>query len=243
MGKLELSFHQWLLEVRKSILKVDPHEVKFYISLLLNGSQELTKLYLEKVNAFDLPVGSNTIHFLLSQGLLSFWNYGTLQYIIKSLLQQDAKIVIMMEEYDRDYHTFCDTLLQLKKAFIKDEVRNPRPKPPGCLQQFRFKMKDPWPTKSVQQWRDKYSGMFPWSRHTVMTSVTAGDIAITYVALPCVTSTVLRDLTDPVILEELESIGVTVVLPHIGQEESMVNVFMIIMILGFIVLSRNGEIH
>ena len=243
MGKLELSFHQWLLEVRKSIQKVDPDEVKFYVSLLLNGSQELTKSYLDKVNTPSLSVGSDTILFLMSQGLLSFWNYGTLQYIVKSLLQQDAKIVTMMEEYDRDYHTFCDTLLQLQKAFIKDGVRNPRPKPPACLQQFRFKMKDPWPTKSVQQWRDKYSGMFPWSRHTVMTSTTPGCITITYVALPCVTSAVLRDLTDPVILEELKSIGVTVVLPHVGQEKSMVNVFMIIMILGFIILFRHGEIH
>ena len=64
--------------------------------------------------------------------------------------------------------------------------------------------------------------MFPWSRHTVMTNITPGCIAITYVALPCVTSTMLRDLTDPAILEKLESIGVTVVLPQIGQEESMV---------------------
>ena len=222
MGKLELSFHQWLLEVRTSIQKVDPDEVKFYISVLLNGSHELTKLYLDKVNTPSLSVGSDTIFFLMSQGLLSFWNYGTLQYIVKSLLQQDANIVTMMEEYDRDYHTFCDTLLQLQKAFIKDGVRNSRPKPPGCLQQFCFKMKDPWPTKSVQQWHEKYSGMFPWSRHTVMTSVTPSYIAITYVALPCVTSTVLRDLADPVILEQLDSIGVTVVLPHIGQEESMV---------------------
>ena len=225
MGKLELKFHQWLLEVRKSIEKVDAKEIKFYTSILLNGSQELTKLYLDRVDTPKLSVGSDTILFLMSQGLLSFWNYGTLQYIVKSLLQNDANIVTMMEEYDRDYHTFCDTLLQLQKAFIQDGVKNPRPKPPSCLQQFRFKMKDPWPTKSVQQWRDKYSGMFPWSQHTVITSVTPGCITITYVALPCVTSIVLRDLTDPIVLEKLRSMGLIVVLPHIVQEESMVNIF------------------
>ena len=146
----------------------------------------------------------------MSQGLLSFWNYGALQYIVKSLLQKDANVVTMMEEYDQDYHTFCDTLLQLQKAFIKDSVRKPRPKPPANLLHFCFKMKDPWPTKSVQQWRDKYSGMFPWSQRTVMTNITPGCITMTYVALPCVTSAVLRDLTDPVFLEELALIGITV---------------------------------
>ena len=207
---LEQKFHQLLLEVRKSIENVDANEVKFYLSLLLNGSPELTNLYFEKVNTPNISVGSDTILFLMSQGLLSFWNFGALQYIIKSLLQQDANIVTMMEEYDRDYHTFCDTLLQLQKAFVKDHVRKPRPKPSSSLLHFCFKMKDPWPTKSVQQWRDKYSGMFPWSQRTVMTNVTPGCITMTYVALPCVTSAVLRDLTDPVTLEELALIGITV---------------------------------
>ena len=207
---LELKFHQWLLEVRKSIENVDANEVKFYLSLLLNGSPELTNLYFEKINTPNVSVGSDTILFLMSQGLLSFWNYGTLQYIVKSLLQQDANIVTMMEEYDQEYLTFCDSLLQLQKAFIKDSVRKPRPKPSASLLHFCFKMKDPWPTKSVQQWRDKYSGMFPWSQRTVMTNVTPGCIIMTYGALPCVTSAVLRDLTDPVIPEELALVGITV---------------------------------
>ena len=63
VGKLELLFHQWLLEVRKSIQKVDPDKVKFYVSVLLNGSQELTKSCLDKVNTPSLSVGSDTILF------------------------------------------------------------------------------------------------------------------------------------------------------------------------------------
>ena len=84
-------------------------------------------------------------------------------------------------------------------------------------------MKDPWPTKSVQQWRDKYSGMFPWSQRTVMTNVTPGCIIMTYGALPCVTSAVLRDLTDPVILEELALVGITVSLQLPENKMSGVN--------------------
>ena len=75
--------------------------------------------------------------FLMSQGLLSFWNYGTLQYIVKSLLQQDANIVTMMEEYDQEYLTFCDSLLQLQKAFIKLKIVSenlvPNHQPAYCI--------------------------------------------------------------------------------------------------------------
>ena len=56
----------------------------------------------------------------------------------------------------------------------------------------------------------RHSETFPWSDHTLLKSVNLGSIIMTYVALPCVVSTVMKDLSDPVFLEKLKSKGITV---------------------------------
>lgn len=212
--ELDLKFDLLLLQAQSAIQNVAPEQLKFYVSSLLSESNELTKAYFEDITTHHLSIGSATLLFFQKNGFLNVWNYEVLKRIISRLLKHDKALVVSMDEYCQAYDSFSkENFEELQKVFVRENVKRPQPKVPSSLKEFRFRLRDPWPKRSVRQWREQYGRIFPWSPHTVMKGLIPGSITIVYAALPCAASAVVRDLTDPFIIAKLESLGVTVILP------------------------------
>ena len=136
-----------------------------------------------------------------------------------------------MDDYVRKHEEFEQelSLSQLEEISCEEDLH---PRAPSGLPEFSLRTNG---DTNVHQWRKTYSEKFPWSDRTLLKEINPGSIIMTYVALPCVVSDVLRDLTDPVILRELESIGVTIVhLPQPSQTSEVI-VFTVKSILYYVI--------
>ena len=166
-----------------------------------------------------------------THGFIGYQNYDLLEYIVQCLLKDDLQIVAQMDEYIMKYEDFEQelSLSQLEEISHEEDLH---PRAPSGLPEFSLRTND---DTNARQWRKTYSEKFPWSNRTLLKNIIPGSIIITYVALPCIVSDVLRDLTDPVILRELESIGVTVVLLPQPSQTSEVLVFTVKSILYYVI--------
>ena len=138
---------------------------------------------------------------------IGYRNTEVLQYIVELLLSHNEELVIRMKEYVNDCENFDLTLEELEQISHEEDLG---PEAPSGLEEFSFKTDG---SRSYSEWQKTYSETCSWSRRTSLKSLNPCSIIMTYVALPCVASTIMKDLTDPVFLKKLKSKGVTVVQP------------------------------
>ena len=211
---------------------MDFEKFKFLVQDMLTGHDDLElsqcDYYLTEVK--QLRNSSETLLFLRKHGFVSYQNYGVLAHIVQCLWKEDQEIVAQLEDYIKKYEEFERelSLSQLEEVSHEEDLQSSVP--PG-LPELGLRANG---DTNAHQWRD-YLKRFPWSIFTLLKNLIPGSVIMTYVALPCIVSDVLRDLTDPVILSELESIGVTVVhLPQCSQT-SEVTVFTVKSILYYVI--------
>ena len=229
---LKDKFHSLHLAVRKSSIQMDFETFKFLVQDLLTGHDDLEysqcDQYLTEVR--QLTNSSEILLFLRKHGFVSYQNYGLLAHIVRCLWKEDQEIVAQLEDYIKKYEEFERelSLSQLEEVSHEEDLHL---RVPSGLPKFSLRANG---DTNAHQWRD-YLRRFPWSIFTLLKSLIPGSIIMTYVALPCIVSDVLRDLTDPVILRELESIGVTVVLLPQPSQTSEVLVFTVKSILYYVI--------
>ena len=230
---LKKEFHSLHLAVRESSIQMDFEKFKFLVQDLLTGHDNLEysqcDQYLTEVR--QLTNSSEILLFLRQHGFVSYQNYEFLQYMVECLWKEDQTIVTQLNEYIMKYEEFEQelSLNQLQEISHEEDLQ---PRAPSGLPEFSLRASG---NTSVHQWRKTYSEKFPWSNRTLLKELNPGSIIMTYVALPCIVSDVLRDLTDPVILSELKSIGVTVVLLPQPSQTSEVLVFTVKSILYYVI--------
>ena len=190
---------------------MDVEEFKFLVQGLLTDDLESPQLtttirYLNEVK--QLATSSDILLFLKTHGFIGYQNYELLEYIVGCLLKDDLQVVAQMDEYIKRYENFEQelSLNELEEISHEEDLQT---RAPSGFPKFALRANG---DTSVHQWKKTYSEKFPWSNRTLLKELNPCSIVMTYVALPCVVSNILRDLTDPVVLNELESIGVTVVL-------------------------------
>ena len=233
-GDLKKEFHSLHLAVRESSIRMDFEKFKFHVQDLLTGHDDLeyshSNDYLNEVK--QLTTSSEILLFLRQHGFVSYQNYKILEYMVECLWKEDQKIVTQLNEYIMKYEEFEQelSLNQLQEISHEEDLH---PEAPSGLPEFSLRTNG---DTTVHQWRKTYSEKFPWSNCTLLKELDPGSIIMTYVALPCIVSDVLRDLTDPVILRELESIGVTVVLLPQPSQTSEVLVFTVNIVLCHIIV-------
>ena len=210
---------------------MDFEKFKFLVQDLLTGHDDLEypqcNHYLTEVR--QLTNSSEILLFLREHGFVSYQNYGLLAHIVRCLWKEDQEIVDQLEDYIKTYEEFERELSLSQLEEVTHEDLQPRV-PPG-LPEFSLRANG---DTNAHQWRD-YLKRFPWSIFTLLKNLIPGSIIMTYIALPCVVSDVLRDLTDPVILSELESMEVTVVLLPQCSQTSEVTVFTVKSILYYVI--------
>ena len=229
---LKHKFHILLLAIRNSSEQIKFVEFKFLVKSLLTDDQgyfqtDAAQNYLNEID--KLTTSCDILLFLKTNGFIGYMNYELLEDIVRTLLRDDLEIIAQMDEYIMNYEEFDYSLNQLEEISHKEDLH---PEAPSGLPEFSLRANG---DTSHHQWRKTYSEKFPWSNRTLLKEANLGSIIMTYVALPCIVSDVLRDLTDPVILSELESIGVTVVLLPQPSQTTEVLAFTIKSILYYII--------
>ena len=220
------SFPTLYIAVRRSLEShnVNLYEAKDLIRLALSqnhfSSQEM-EVYtskLEKVN--DMK---DLLAFLLNHHFIGYINYALLRRISK--LANDSNINSQFEQYEQE----CTALF--KTASIKDSIemfhQYPELKPLTAigLPHIVLRLKKYWRFKPVHTWNITFAAMFPWSDSCLLHEIKNNCVLITYAVLPSILPAVLKDLRDPVILKELEDIGVTVVqLPDGGNDNKIISI-------------------
>ena len=206
-----MKFYDLLSAIEISSKQKNVETFKFNVQVLLTDAQESPQLtttiyYLNEVK--QLETSSDVLLFLKMHGFIGYQNYELLEYIVGCLLKDDLQVVTQMDEYIEKYEDFEQhlSLNELEEISREEDLQ---PRAPSGFPKFALRANG---DTNVHQWKKTYSEKFPWSNRTLLKELNPCSIVMTYVALPCVVSNILRDLTDPVILSELESIGVTVVL-------------------------------
>ena len=218
---LKSKFHRLFLAVYDTVNKdIDIAKLKFHVQVLLINEKDssqsvIIEQYLKEVK--EKETSSDILVFLNKYDFISYRNPHVLRIIVESLLFHNQELVTQMNQYTNDCEEFELTLEELRQISHDEDLG---PRAPSGLQEFSFKTNGDC---SFTQWQKTYSETCQWSGHTLLKSVNPGCVIMTYVALPCVVSTVMKDLSDPVFLEKLKSKGVTVVQPELGQTHSEVS--------------------
>ena len=189
---------------------INLEELKVLVNSLLIDKQEnsqriATQQYCDDVE--QLASLNDILLYLIKKKFIGYQNYLLLEDIIKCLCRDDPEIVSQMDEYIANIKEFEEEISLSKQEELSHD-EDLRPRTPAGLHEISYETSC---DTNVHQWRDRMSRKFSWFKHTLLKRLTPGSIVLTYAVLPCVRSAVLRDLTNPVILKELESIGVTVI--------------------------------
>ena len=90
------------------------------------------------------------------------------------------------------------------------------------LLEVSLRLDSPWTEGSVYTWEEYFNNRFqiPWADSVAVKEYSTNCILITYAILPSVLADVMRDLTNPAIITELNDNGVTIV--QLPQEKGIV---------------------
>lgn len=202
---LREEFHSLHLNIRDSCIQIDFEKFKFLILDLLTDEIDFLQSaeVLQYISEIKLLTSTNDILiFLKTHGFVSYWNYKLLERIVRILWKEDERIMSQLNDYIKKYKEF-ERKLPLSQP-ISHEVLHPVV--PCGLPECRLRANV---DANAHHWNDYLCG-FPWSVYILLKSVIPGSIIMTYLALPCIVFDVLKDLTNPVILQKLKSMGVTV---------------------------------
>lgn len=189
------------LNIRDCIIKIDFEKFKFLVLDLLSNETGYPQSaeVLRYVAEIKLQKSSSDILiYLKTNGFVSYQNYRLLESIVQILLR-DQIIISQLNDYIRKYKEYEQEVRLSQKA---DSIG------PSGLTDHEFGIRANF-DNDARHWTNYLCG-FPWSIYVLWKNVKPGSIIMTYIALPCVVFDVLKDLTDPVILQELELMGVTV---------------------------------
>ena len=196
-----------------SDMHIDIKQLKLHIKLWLvvdqveSYSSGTINKYCKKIESID---SSSEIMFFLAQNhFVSYRNPQLLEEIVEEFLLRDDNVVTRMDQYTRDLEAFKLTLKELEQVSCEEDLG---PRAPSGLPEFTLKADNHDMTK--QQFQTTLSESIPQSNHTLLKSINPGSIIMTFVVLPCATSAVMKELTNPIVLKKLKSKGVRVIKPH-----------------------------
>ena len=78
------------------------------------------------------------------------------------------------------------------------------------LPEFKIHLKSPWKNKRVYEWTEFFESHLTWPPYLFVTEVSKSSIILTYAVLPIFVSSLVKDLTNPEVLRQLEEIGINV---------------------------------
>ena len=150
----------------------------------------------------------DVLNFLVNRNFLGYLNYELLE-VFEGMVSSD-KLTSKIQKYKTDHDKFlqCTDFKTLIEVFKE----KPELKPASAvgLPKFTLHLESEWEGKSTYSWKELLDKQFNWPPHIHITSITRNCIIIEYSVLPFFAPSVVRDLTDSLVLAVLKRQGVTV---------------------------------
>ena len=215
---LQEMFEDIIVSTTKAIEDVDVKNLRARISWFLNCKKEselATEDYLIKLESIANPEG--VLNFLVRNEFIGWLNYELIKVFQK--VAKNEKLNNDINQYERRHIDF----LQVKfKDIVQLFRRRPdlAPKFPVGLPKLQIWLDKPWENKSMYEWKEFLQKRFNWPPDLMIKTISKNCIILTYAVLPFFVPSVVRDLSDPHVLTELESEGVSVhFLFNLGRQD------------------------
>ena len=223
---LQEEFKKLLIFAYFVISDADVGLFKLCVNYFFSSEKKTTPQIQEQLTELDtIPTSLGVLNFLVRNNFIGYLNYKLLKefqsmvHIVESeelddVKLQDSKKVqklkTAIEKYDTKHDEFIlsvnfNTIIEVFKEY-------PALAPVSHigLPEFKIHLKSPWKNKRVYEWTEFFESHLTWPPYLFVTEVSKSSIIITYAVLPIFVSSVVRDLTNPEVLRELEEIGVNV---------------------------------
>ena len=218
--KLKAEFCKLLISTQESAKHLNIKRLKLYIrsAITMSLRNVLKSIHhyialLDKMTSID-----ELFDFLVDHHFIGYLNYMLLKEI--SDLTNDSVLKEKFDKYEEEYRklTNSSTFNCLMEVFKS----NPSLSPTTAvgLPEMILRLDSPWTEGSVYTWEEYFNNRFPWTDSVAVKEYSPNCILITYAILPSVLADVMRDLTNPAIIAELNDNRVTIV--QLPQEKGIV---------------------
>ena len=206
---LKQQFRVLLMSILQSMGQVDLDILKLRITWYFNSENVIAPEIQEVLDELQLlTTPQRILNFLLIRKFIGYLNYELIKAFQNAVNSDETKTKI--EEYERKYDAF---LCQFSFNTIIEAFKNRADLAPVSiigLPKFIVQLKQSWEGKTVYTWKDIWENMFTWPPSLIIVGMERSYIVMTYTVLPFFIPSVVRDLEDSDIMNELENAGVSV---------------------------------
>ena len=206
---LKKSFKNLAKIVLHMVREIDVRNLKLEINWYITDEQQNTPEVQKRLDDLQhAKTADDVLYFLVNRNFLGYLNYELVE-VFEGMVSSD-ELTSKIQEYKTDHDKFlqCTDFKTLVEVF--NEKHELRPASAVGLPKFTLHLESHWEGRSTYSWKELLDKQFNWPPHVHVTSITRNCIIIEYSVLPFFAPSVVRDLTDPLVLAVLKRQGVTV---------------------------------
>ena len=203
---LQDKFEELLVSVTNAIEGVDVKNLRTRINWFLNCERQNTSAiedHLAKLESFEKPEG--ILNYLVRSDFIGWLNYELIKVLQK--VAKSKQVDDEIKQYEESHLHF----LQVKFiAVLQLFQRRPDLAPtfPVGLPKLEIHLDTPWQDRIIFEWKECLQKRFSWPPNLIIRSISQKCVILTCAVLPFFVASIIRDLNDPDVLNELESEGV-----------------------------------
>ena len=203
---LQKQFKHVLIATTEAIEGVPVKYLNVRINYFLSHQKHNSALIEDHLMKLEsIPTAEGLLNYLIRNHFIGYWNYELIRIFQEET--ESEKLNDVIEEYDKCHF---DSLNVNFNDIIQVFRERPDliPKYPIGFPEIRIHLKSEWEKKTVYEWNEFLQKRFTWPRNLIISGISRKCIFITYAVLPFSVTSIMRDLKNPHILEELDSKGV-----------------------------------
>ena len=232
---LKEEFLKLLTVVYYVVSAADVGLFKLCINWFLNSARLTTPQVQQHLEELDtIPTSLGILNFLVRNNFLGYLNYKLLKEFQPMLAMSEElkkhddsvgseELKKNIEKYDRKHDEFIHSVSFNCIIDVFKEYPDLAPASHIGLPEFKIHLRDPWKDKYVYEWTEFFESHLTWPPYLFITEVSKCSIILTYAVLPIFVSSIVKDLTNPKVLREMEEIGVNV---HLSKDLLKINSLM-----------------
>ena len=203
---LQYEFLQLMRVAYDVVRATDADLLRLSVNLFFSTQRQTTPLIEQQLREMDeISTAPNVLNCLVRK---NFIGYRLLKEFQKMVGSKELK-----EQIDK-YETKHDEFLLSISFNTIIEVFEQRPKLAPVshigLPEFEIHLEAPWNDKCVYEWTEFFEMRSSWPSYFFVTGISRMCIVLNYAVLPIFVSSVVKELTNPEVLRELEDNGVKV---------------------------------
>ena len=205
---LQKRFERVLIATTMAIKGVPVNILRVRISWFLNHERQNSEAIEDHLIKLELlTTAEGVLNYLIRNEFIGYLNYELIRIFQEEANSEELNHVIA------DYEKCHIDFLQVNFNDIIHVFRkypDLAPKYPVGLPKLKVHLESPWEGRSVFEWNEFLQKRFTWPLNLIISRISPKCIIITYAVLPFFVTSIIRDLKNPNILEELDREGVRV---------------------------------